>query len=130
MKLADPEEGKGYSASHLDQMESEYRKFLSLKAAFPEADIVPCELVDEMWHAHILDTRAYARDTELIFGHFMHHFPYFGLRGDDDAAALIVAYDDTLARYVAAFGDPPADTWMTSDAATRCRTACKPQKCR
>jgi len=131
MKLADADEGKGYGVSHLDIMEAEYRKFLSLHLAYPEMDVVPCQIVDEMWHQHILDTAAYREDCEAIFGRFLDHFPYFGMRGDDDARALHDAYEETLDRYRAAFGEPPADTWITVDASAKCRrTACKPQKCR
>jgi hypothetical protein len=129
-KLANPEEGKTPSHDELDTMEAEYRKFLALRLAHPEAEIVPCKLVDEMWHRHILDTRAYAEDCEQIFGSFMHHFPYFGMRGDDDAQALADAYGDTLRRYRAAFGEPPEDTWVSPDARRRCRTQCKPMRCR
>jgi hypothetical protein len=129
MKLADPEEGKGYGPDRLDLMESEYRKFLALRLAFRDSDIVPCKLVDEMWHAHILDTIAYRRDCDALFGRFMDHFPYFGMRGEDDAQALCDAYDETLRRYREAFGEPPAETWISSDS-SRCRTQCKPQKCR
>jgi hypothetical protein len=50
MKLADPEEGKGYSMAKLDLLEAEYRKFLALHAAFPDDDVVPCKIVDEFWH--------------------------------------------------------------------------------
>jgi hypothetical protein len=130
MKLADPEEGKGYGPGHLDLMEGEYRKFLALRIAFPDAEIVPCQIVDEMWHAHILDTIAYRHDCDTLFGGFMDHFPYFGMRGDDDAQALHDAYQDTLARYHAAFGEPPAGTWISTQASRCKRTQCKPQKCR
>ena len=129
-KLARPEEGAPPSEDHIDLMEAEYRKFLALRLAYPDADIVPCKLVDEMWHRHILDTRAYADDCERIFGSFMHHFPYFGLRGEDDAQALSDAYADTLKRYRDAFGDPPDGTWVSADAKRRCRTGCKPMRCR
>lgn len=129
MKMADPEEGKGYSASHLDVVEQEYRKFLALHMAFPEMEVVPCEIVDEMWHHHILDTIAYRDDCERLFGKFLDHFPYFGLRGPDDALALESAYDRTLATYRDAFGEPPPDTWLGADART-CRTKCKPMKCK
>jgi hypothetical protein len=40
------------------------------------------------------------------------------------------AYAETLWRYRDAFGEPLADTWISSDAAKCGRTACKPQKCR
>jgi hypothetical protein len=129
-KLMDPEEGKGCSSSTVDLMEAEYRKFLALHLAHPGADVVPCKLVDEIWHQHILDTRAYAEDCEALFGGFLHHYPYFGMNGPDDALALHDAYADTIERYRAAFGDPPANTWISADAAKCKRTACKPQKCR
>ena len=130
MKLADAEEGPGFSKYYVDLMEAEYRKFLALQLMYPEAVIVPCKIVDEMWHRHILDTAAYREDCDAIFGRFLDHFPYFGMRGKDDAQALHDAYADTLEHYQDAFGTPPADTWISSDAAKCGRTACKPQKCR
>ena len=130
MKLADPEEGRGYSETDLDLREGEYRKFLALHLANPGMDIVPCKLVDEFWHQHILDTRAYHDDCHAIFGEYLHHFPYFGMRGEEDARALQDAYVDTLDRYRAAFGEPPDETWISADASKCKRTACKPQKCR
>lgn len=131
MKLADAEEGPGLADDEIALMESEYRKFLALHLMYPDMDVVPCKVVDEMWHRHILDTAAYRVDCEAIFGQFLDHFPYFGMRGEEDAKALNDAYADTLDRYRAAFGEPPADTWVTVDASSKCkRTACKPQKCR
>lgn len=130
MKLADPDEGKGYTPDRLDLMEGEYRKFLAMHLAFPDADIVPCKLVDEMWHQHILDTEAYHDDCDAIFGRYLHHFPYFGMRGEDDEQALHNAYADTLERYRQAFGEPPEGTWISADASSCKRTACKPQKCK
>ncbi len=129
MKLADSEEGPGLSVREIELMEGEYRKFLALQLVYPDADIVPCKIVDEMWHRHILDTAAYRADCAAIFGRFLDHFPYFGMRGDDDAQALQDAYADTLDRYRESFGEPPIDTWISSDV-SRCRTQCKPQKCR
>jgi hypothetical protein len=130
MKLADPEEGRGLSEDELDLRESEYRRFLALHMAFPDAEIVPCKIVDEIWHQHILDTHAYHRDCAAIFGSYLHHFPYFGMRGDADAQALHDAYAETIALYREAFGEPPEGTWISADAASCKRTACKPQKCR
>ncbi len=130
MKLADPEEGKSYGMDRLDLLEAEYRKFLALHLAFPDMDVVPCKIVDEMWHQHILDTAAYRADCEAIFGRFLDHFPYFGMRGEDDARDLQDAYVETIDRYRRAFGEPPKDTWISADAAKCKRTACKPQKCR
>jgi hypothetical protein len=131
MKLADADEGAGVSSETIELMEGEYRKFLALHLVHPDADIVPCKIVDEMWHRHILDTAAYREDCEAIFGRFLDHFPYFGMRGERDARDLELAYSDTLNRYRGAFGEPPPDTWISVQAVSRCkRTACKPQKCR
>jgi len=131
LKLADPEEGKGYSGEHLDLLEGEYRKFLALHLMHPDADIVPCKIVDEMWHQHILDTAAYRVDCDAIFGRFLDHFPYFGMRDEQDAQDLMDAYDATLERYQAAFGPLPDGSWRGTDPTSKCkRTACKPQKCR
>jgi hypothetical protein len=130
MKLADPDEGHGYSPEQIDAMETEYRKFLALQLADPDAAIVPCKLVDDIWHQHILDTAAYREACDAIFGRFLDHYPYFGMRGEDDAQALHDAYADTLERYRDAFGEPPPGTWISADAAKCKRTACKPQKCR
>jgi len=130
MKLADPEGGKVLTPAQLDTAEREYRRFLALHLAFPDAAIVPCKLVDEIWHQHILDTRAYHEDCERIFGAYLHHYPYFGMRGADDAHALHAAYEETIAKYRDAFGEPPENTWIAADASSCKRTACKPQKCR
>jgi hypothetical protein len=96
----------------------------------PDAEIVPCKIVDEMWHQHILDTIAYRADCERIFGQFLDHFPYFGMRGPDDAEALADAYHATLEIYEKNFGTPPDGTWISADAAKCGRTNCKPTKCR
>lgn len=130
-KLADPEEGKGYDREGLDLAESEYRKFLALHLMYPDEDIVPCKIVDDIWHQHILDTAAYRVDCDAIFGRFLDHFPYFGMRDEQDAQDLEDAYEETLARYEAAFGLTPDGVWRIPEAASNCkRTACKPQKCR
>ncbi len=130
MKLADPFEGKGWTDERLDLAVREYRRFLTLYVLAPEAATVPSELVDEVWHAHILDTQAYASDCQNVFGFFLHHFPYFGMRGKADARALDRAYDDTLDRYRAAFGEPPTGVWSHEVVGKRVRKNCKPQRCR
>lgn len=64
--------------------EQEYKKFLTLKKLYPEKDLVPNKAVDEFWHAHILDTVSYQKDCKKVFGYFLHHFPYFGIYGEED----------------------------------------------
>jgi hypothetical protein len=88
--------------------EQEYRRFLTVKLIHPDEVLVPTKLADSFWHAHILDTRAYASDMQRLFGTYLHHFPYFGIRGDEDAANLRRAFEHTCQLYVAATGAPPA----------------------
>jgi len=77
-------------------LEKWYKRFLYLTMRHPGKQIVIPEVLDVFWHHHILDTRKYADDCEKVFGQFLHHFPYFGLRGEEDRQALTNAYRDTL----------------------------------
>jgi len=119
LKLMDADEGQGWSASFCDRVETEYRRYLALNRRYADRAIVPSKTVDNFWHAHILDTQAYAPDCEAVFGEFLHHYPYFGMRGEEDAQALGDAYDDTLNLYELHFGPPPEDLWARSGA-SRC----------
>lgn len=130
MKLADTEEGPGLDAREIEVMEGEYRKFLALQLMRPGAVIVPCKIVDEMWHRHILDTAAYREDCQALFGRFLDHYPYFGMRNEVEAQELTDAYAQTLDLYREAFGEPPAGTWVSSEGAARCRRQCAPMKCK
>jgi hypothetical protein len=95
-KLTHPEGGRaGLTLAEADEAVRWYRAFLTLLALHPGKQIVPTAAIDAVWHAHILDTSKYATDCEWVFGHFMHHFPYFGLRREADAAALAAAGDET-----------------------------------
>jgi len=127
IKLQDSDEGAGWSAVYCERVDVEYRRYLFLTGTYPELPIVPSKIVDKFWHGHILDTQAYAPDCESAFGYFLHHYPYFGMRGPDDAAALGDAYDSTLELYELHFGMPPADLWARSGAARcpNCGNRCK-----
>lgn len=127
-KLQDPEEGMGWSAEECDEVEVEYRRYLMLKRGYPEREIVPNQRVDKFWHYHILDTMKYAEDCQTIFGYFLHHYPYFGMNGPEDEQALTDAFGGTTALYEAHFGEPYAGYGAQSRA--RCRTACKPVRCK
>jgi hypothetical protein len=98
-----------WTSEFCEDVESLYRKFLALNARYPDRKICPTGPIDTFWHAHILDTRAYARDCERVFGDFLHHFPYFGMRGPDDQAALEKAFRESVEMFIVHFGvDPTA----------------------
>lgn len=103
-KLMDKKEGMGWSRAKVDAVELEYRRFLALTARYPEEAITPNTDVDKFWHGHILDTMKYAQDCQEVFGYFLHHFPYFGMRDEEDAANLDRAAANTKALYEKEFG--------------------------
>lgn len=112
----------GWTAEHAAEVEELYRKFLALNAAYPDRKICPTGPIDEFWHAHILDTRAYAADCELVFGGFLHHFPYFGMRGPEDRKNLEEAFESSRELFIRHFGVDPCI------GETEAR-GCSPQRC-
>lgn len=87
VKLMHKESGEGWTLEQANAVEAEYRRFLYLMKIFPTEAVAPLMDVDTFWHYHILDTAKYAQDCDTVFGYFLHHFPYVGLRGSDDLAA-------------------------------------------
>lgn len=108
-KLMDKKEGHGWSRAQADQAELEYKRFLVLLAKYPDEVIAPDTTVDKFWHGHILDTMKYAEDCQNVFGYFLHHFPYFGLRDKEDAANLTKAAQTMRRLYEQEFGAAQAD---------------------
>lgn len=130
MKLRDTEEGENWTYDQCDSAEIEYKRYLQLCKKYGKG-IVPNKLMDKFWHYHILDTRAYHQDCNTIFGHYLHHFPYFGMRGEQDATDLKNAFLVTKERYLETFGEPIArdehtDCWH--DCENRCWHACSDDK--
>lgn len=83
-KLSEPEpEGKGWSVQQVEEAEKWYKRYLHLVVTYPEFTFVPNEPIDVFWHQHILDTRKYELDCKNSLGYFLHHYPYFGLEGDE-----------------------------------------------
>ena len=115
-------EERGWTREYCDEVESLYRKFLALNVRYPGKKICPSGPIDDFWHAHILDTHAYFANCEFLFGEYLHHFPYFGMRGKEDRANLEAAFEESLNLFVLHFGvDPTAgDTEARS---------CRPQRC-
>jgi hypothetical protein len=60
--------------------------------------------VDEVWHAHLLDSLPYSEDCRRIFGAYLHHDPCLG-------APDRAAQEDTLSLYAVTFGDKPGPIW-------------------
>lgn len=129
LKLQDKEEGLGWTKRQCNEAEIEYTRFLALKRTYPEKEIVPTKTIDAFWHQHILDTAKYAEDCQTVFGYFLHHYPYFGMNGKQDAQNLVGAFEETKTLYKKHFGkDYVGDAPKCKT--PKCRTACKPVKCK
>jgi hypothetical protein len=105
MKLMHVESGEGWSLEKANAVEKEYRRFLCLMKMYPEEDTAPLVDVDTFWHYHILDTMKYAKDCEQAFGYFLHHYPYVGMRGEDDEQFRIDSGNRMAELYEATFGE-------------------------
>ena len=130
MKIGEPEEGVSWNNEQVEDAEIEYKRYLMLcrKYPHPKYSIVPNKIMDTMWHYHILDTKAYVRDSDRVFGGYFHHYPYFGLRGEDDEKELESSFEKTKTYYETLFGEPmarggPSDCW--NDCQNKCWNACK-----
>ncbi|TFW36223.1 glycine-rich domain-containing protein, partial [Massilia horti] len=106
VKLMHKESGEGWTLEYANQIEFEYRRFLYLMKKFPNVPAAPLFDVDIFWHYHILDTMKYATDCDSVFGHFLHHFPYVGLRGEEDEELHKEGGARMQQLYEATFGEP------------------------
>lgn len=100
LKLSRPGHGHdGWTEDQVNAAEKFYKRFLALILLRPGQLRVPNGVVDEFWHQHMLDSRAYFKDTEAVFGRYLHHNPYFGLGAEmgkpDDRAHHQECFDDT-----------------------------------
>lgn len=105
LKLMHVESGEGWSQEKTDSVEREYRRFLCLMKIYPDEDTAPLMDVDTFWHYHILDTMKYAADCEKVFGYFLHHYPYVGLRGDNDSQFRVDSGERMRVLYENTFGE-------------------------
>ena len=120
VKAMDKEEGFGWDFEFTQRISNEYRKFLILCLENPGFPVVPSSQIDDFWHLHILDTLKYQEDCNKYLGYFLHHFPYFGMRGEQDEANLKSAWNESCELYKRRFGEQPADLWVSSRRCPNC----------
>lgn len=86
----------------------EYLRFAYL-AWTGRSSATPSEIVDRVWHAHILCTRSYEAFCRETAGRTLHHDP--GSGDDAEREGFKQAYRETLRRYQDEFGRPPQAFW-------------------
>jgi hypothetical protein len=118
--VKDPDSGLPWSVEKADETAILYKQYLFLcwKYRNSSKTIAPNKTVDQFWHQHQLDTQKYRMDCELLFAPwwqiliahllqflflplgltisagYMEHFPYLGMRGEDDEIALEKAFEE------------------------------------
>ncbi len=127
-----------WSAEHTEVAVKEYRRFLYMAAMHTRnTSLVPSADVDEVWHAHILYTRAYVRDCKRVAGHYIHHQPALPPGNDVNENRAMreqmrANYGSTLTLYEKVFGVPaPSNIWprMNTGDCQDCET-CSAQDCK
>jgi len=123
VKLMDINGGLGWSLEKADIVEKDYKRFLTLTLKYPNRRLMPSLEIDQFWHYHILDTSKYAPDCERIFGYFLHHFPYTGMRGPEDKIKAAGYWADTKILFEREFG---IRMGIQSDSNCSPDTSCEP----
>lgn len=84
-----------------------YKNYLWLLRKYSqEYPVIPPSVdIDEIWHHHILDTYKYHEDCTAIFGQYLHHYPYFGMRGESDYLELERTFKITQKLHLEEFGE-------------------------
>lgn len=95
-KLMHAEDRPGLSLDQAIDAVKKYKGFLFLYHSSQGASISPSRYIDYVWHTHIVDTEVYSVQTAYLFGHYMHHFPFFGKRSADDQRTLLDAAQRTM----------------------------------
>lgn len=103
-KLMHAEDREPWSLERATRAIELYRRFLLLNYLYPDQPIVPSREIDQVWHTHILDTAKYREDCDVLFGQFMDHWPYFGVRDEEDRRALNNAFEETQNLFEKHFG--------------------------
>src|SRR5262245_27945240 len=100
----------GWSREKALEAIEEYRKFIYLICVSP-SPVTPSEVVDQVWHLHLLYTRSYwLMLCGVVLGRQIHHEPTRG--GTREREKFQRQYRDTLKLYRAEFGtEPPATAW-------------------
>ena len=83
----------GWPRDFVEILAEHYRIFLFLTLIYPDELIIPYRELDEFWHIHILYTKKYMKDCQMIFGEYLHHTPYKQSNGD-----ISMLYEDLYCR--------------------------------
>jgi uncharacterized protein (TIGR04222 family) len=100
-----------WTQAFTDQAILEYKKFMYL-AATAESMVSPSEIIDIVWHQHLIFTQSY-NDFCTLLGKPIQHIP--STHNKADAEKFRQAKERTTALYTQHFGKPPKNIWAFND---------------
>lgn len=108
-----------YPQDEIEEVEREYKRFLTLCFVFPQVNFAMSQNVDDFWHCHILFTQDYTSMCKEVGNTYLHHRPAIL---DSDAELSEAFAENTLRAYSDFFGNPDVRRW---DAVVcRCHNNC------
>lgn len=85
----------------------EYKKFMYL-AAISDQMVSPSEIIDKVWHEHLVFTKSYEEFCELL-GKQIHHIPSTHQKGEFEKFQQAKVHTSEL--YQTEFGEQPSEFW-------------------
>jgi hypothetical protein len=119
-KLTENNSGK-WSAERAERAVLNYKRYMALTKALGGLQLVPNADIDEIWHMHILDTRAYMADCDDLFGSYLHHYPYFGMLGEENKEQWIQVQNESELLWQQLFGEK---LYKTDNEPQKCPQVC------
>lgn len=105
-----------------EEMVAEYRKFMIVALENPGKECTPSQIVDEVWHAHILYTQDYSHFSEELQGRFIHHNP--ASPTGEDLPRMQANYQNTRRLIKERFGSISKLYWPVGVKAAACGCTC------
>ncbi|WP_320820307.1 hypothetical protein [Thalassolituus sp.] len=119
-KLIEKDSGK-WNLGRAESALLGYKRYMALTKALGGLQLVPNADIDEIWHMHILDTRAYMADCDELFGEYLHHYPYFGMLGEENKKEWIQVQNESDALWQDLFGE---QLYQTDREPQKCPQVC------
>ena len=121
-KIIDSE--KSLNKKEVRNSVEQYKKFLSLNRKYPDSVLVPTGEIDSVWHVHILDTKNYADDCNMLFGKFLNHEPYFGPYSKESQEDMARWFEETSIFWQIEYGEVLQKPVSLKCCDNDCRTIC------
>jgi len=88
-----------------EEATEQYRNFLFLQKKYgADLTLPPSEEIDEVWHANILHTKAYASFCDEFFGYYFHHQPAQIKNSINSETTMMSLFETTQELYNKEFG--------------------------